>query len=119
MPKVNNIIDMLEAGLKAEDLRRKAIASNVANLESPGYRTVDVRFEEFLAKALDSSGAVDLDGIESQLYQANATALKSNGKDVSLEAEVGKMVKNDLLYTTYIRLISKRYHQIELAIDVK
>jgi len=119
MPKVNNIIDLLEAGLKAENLRRKAIASNVANLESPGYRTVDVRFEELLAKALDSSGAVDLSEIEAQIYQANTTPVKSNGNDVSWEAEVGKMVKNDLLYTAYIRLISKKYRQIELAIDVK
>jgi len=38
---------------------------------------------------------------------------------VSLEAEVGKMVKNTLRHTAYVRLLSKKYRQIELAMDVK
>ncbi len=44
--------------------------------------------------------------------------MKSNGNDVSLEAEVGRMVKNSLRHTAYIRLLRKKYSQIELAISV-
>ncbi len=47
------------------------------------------------------------------------TQLKQNGNDVSLEKEVGEMVKNTLKYKTYIRLLKKKYLQIELAINVK
>ncbi len=46
MSKVHSTIDFLEAGLRAESLRQKAIANNVANLKTNGYRTVDVKFEE-------------------------------------------------------------------------
>jgi len=49
MPKTNNIIDFLEAGIRTESLRQKAIASNIANLETPGYRRLGVKFEELLA----------------------------------------------------------------------
>ena len=45
-------MDILEAGIQAENLRNKAIANNVANLETPGYRKLDIKFEELLAKAL-------------------------------------------------------------------
>jgi flagellar basal body rod protein FlgB len=45
--------------------------------------------------------------------------VKSNGNDVSLETEVGQMVKNTLRHKTYVRLLNKKYHQIELAMDVK
>jgi flagellar basal-body rod protein FlgB len=118
MSKTNNILDFLEAGLRAESLRQKAIANNIANLKTPRYRSIDVKFEELLAKALDSSGAVDFSEIEAQLYQPKTTPLKSNGNDVNIETEVGRMVKNTLRHSAYIRLLNKKYRQIALAIEV-
>ena len=119
MSGTNGIADLLEAGIRVENLRQKAIANNIANLETPGYRRVDVKFEELLAKALDSSGTVDLDEVEPQIYQPKETPVKSNGNDVSLESEVGQMVKNALRHKAYVRLLGKKYSQIELAIAVK
>ena len=48
MARTDNLLSLLEAGARAEGLRHKAIASNIANLQTPGYRRVDIRFEEFL-----------------------------------------------------------------------
>ena len=115
--ETNSIVDLLEAGIRAESLRQKAIASNIANLETPGYRRIDVEFEELLARALDSSGAVDISEAEPLLVQPKQTPLKSNGNDVHLEAEVGEMVKNTLRHKAFIRLLNKKYKQIELAIS--
>ncbi len=119
MSKTSNIVDILEAGIRAESFRQKAIANNVANLETPGYRRIDVKFEELLAKALDSPGSVDLSEIEPLIYQPKKTPVKSNGNDVNLETEVGEMVKNTLRHKAYIRLLQKKYRQMELAMDVK
>lgn len=119
MPKIDNLFDAIGVGMKAENLRQRAIANNVANLETPGYRRVDVEFKDMLAKAMDSSGDVDLDNIEPQLFQPKDTAVKPNGNDVSWEAEVGQMVKNTLRYKTYVRLLQKKYAQIDLAINVR
>jgi len=119
MPKTTNILDFLEAGIKAENLRQRAIANNVANLETPGYRRIDVKFEKLLAKALDASGAIDLSKIEAQIYQPKRTPVKSNGNDVNMETEVGEMVKNSLRYKAYIRLLKNKYSQIELAMNIK
>lgn len=118
MSKTDGIVAFLEAGIKAEGLRQKAIANNVANLETPGYRRVDVKFEELLANSLDSSGKTDLSEIEPEIYQPEQTPVKPNGNDVSLESEVGAMIKNSLRYKTYIRLLNKKYSQITLAINV-
>jgi len=119
MSKTENIVDIINAGIKAESLRQKAIANNVANLETPGYRRIDVKFEELLAKCLRSSGELDLNEIEAQIYRPKKTPVKSNGNDVNLEAEIGQMVKNTLRHKTYIRLLSKKYSQIDLAINIK
>jgi flagellar basal-body rod protein FlgB len=119
MSKTDSIVDIVEAGLRAESLRQKAIANNIANLETPGYRRVDVKFEDLLAKCLDSSGKVDLSEVEPEIYRPKETPLKSNGNDVDLEAEVGHMIRNTLRHKAYVRLLNKKYQQIELAIATK
>ncbi len=119
MSRISDIVEVLEAGLRAESLRQKAIANNIANLQTPKYRSIDVKFEQLLAKALDSPGTVELSEIEAQIYQPKQTPVKSNGNDVSMETEVGKMIKNTLRHKAYVRLIRKKYSQMELAIDVK
>lgn len=110
---------LLEAGIKAEGLRQKAIANNIANLETPGYRRIDVKFEELLAKVLNSPGTINPGEIEAQIYQPQETPVKSNGNDVNLEVEVGQMVKNSLRHKAYVRLLQKKYKQMELAMSVK
>jgi flagellar basal-body rod protein FlgB len=117
MSKTSNIIDFLDAGIRAESLRQKTIANNIANLETPEYRRIGVKFEELLSRALDSSGSADLSETEALIYELKQTPVKSNGNDVNLEAEVGEMVKNTLRHKAYIRALSKKYHQIELAIN--
>jgi len=112
------IIDLLESGIQAETLRQKAISNNIANLQTPGYRRLGVKFEEMLSKAIESGGVdkVNLDDLKAELYQPKTTAVGRNGNDVNYEAEVGDMVKNSIRYRAFIRLLSKKYSQIEDAI---
>ena len=119
MSKTNNIADFLEAGLRAENLRQKAIATNIANLQTPGYRKIDVKFEQLLAKALGSNGAADLDDVIPQIYRPRQTPVKSNGNDVSLETEVGEMIKNSLRHKLFVRLLHKKYEAMQAAINTK
>ena len=119
MTKTNNILDLLDAGIKAQTLRQKSIANNIANLETPGYRRIDVKFEEILSKSLESDDNVDLQDIEPELYTPKNTQVKENGNDVNLDSEVGQLIDNSLQYKAYIRLLDKKYRQIELAMQMK
>ena len=117
MAKTSSTLALIEAGIKAESLRQKAIASNIANLETPGYRRIDVQFEQLLADTLNSKGVFDIGELEPQLYRPNQTPVKANGNDVNLETEVGELVKNTLRHKTYIRVLNKKYKQLELAMN--
>ena len=114
-----DIVSLLEAGIRAEGLRQNTIASNVANIETPGYRRLDVKFEDLLAKALAASGPVDLDNLEPEIYKPGNTPVKANGNDVSMEAEVGQMVENSLRQAAYVRLLRKKFSQIEAAVNIR
>jgi len=119
MSKINSIVDVLELGIRAEGLRQSTISSNVANMESPGYRRIDVKFEELLAKALKTGGTVDLKDVEPAMYQPKNTAVRDNGNDVNLEVEVGEMVRNSLRHRAFVRLLDKIYKQMDAAINVR
>ena len=119
MSEVRNVIDFLEAGMRAEGIRQKAIANNIANVETPGYRRYDVEFRDMLAKAMEDGSDIDPDEIDMELYQPMETMVKSNGNDVGLEYEIGEMVKNTLRHKAYVRLMNKKYAQMDLAMSVR
>ncbi|MBM4024319.1 MAG: flagellar basal body rod protein FlgB [Planctomycetes bacterium] len=119
MPQPVDIVGLLEAGIRAEETRQRTIASNIANLETPGYRRLDVRFEELLAKALHSGQAAGATQVEPEIFQPAGTPLKSNGNDVNMEMEIGEMLKNSFRQAAFVRLLRKKFAQIETAITIR
>ena len=113
------IIEYLEVALRAEGLRQSLIANNIANIQTPGYRRLDIKFEELLAKALESGSSVDMEEIEAQIFRPMNTPVNASGNDVSLDTEIGEIVKNSLRHETFIRLLRKKYAKIELAMNIK
>jgi flagellar basal-body rod protein FlgB len=110
------IIDLLETGMRAEGMRQQAIAANLANMNTPGYRRIDLNFEEILSEAIDRQNDVDLDKLELEFTTPGNTPLNERGNDVSLDTEVGKMLKNSLRHRAYMLLLRKKYEQMDLAV---
>ena len=119
MSRTENIYDFLDAGIRAENMRQKSIANNIANIETPGYRRLDVKFEEILAKSLDEDGSIDSNDLEPLLFSPKDSPVKENGNDVSMETEVGHLIDNSMKYKAYVRMLNKKYQQIEAAIDIR
>ena len=109
-----SIMNYLEAGIKAEGVRQIAIANNIANMKTPGYRRIDIKFEEILAKAIES-GQKDVSGLKPVIYRPKTTAVNDEGNDVAMDMEIGELVKNSLMHKTYMLLLRKKYRQIEMA----
>ena len=119
MPQSVDIVGLLDAGIKAEEARQRTIASNIANIETPGYRRLDVRFEELLAKALKSAHAAEVDHVEPEIFQPQNTPVRPNGNDVNMEMEIGAMLKNSSREMAFVRLLRKKFAQIENAITIR
>ncbi|MCD6304051.1 MAG: flagellar biosynthesis protein FlgB [Planctomycetes bacterium] len=110
-----SLVEYLEAGLRAADLRERVIGNNIANLQTPGYRRRDVKFEEVLARALAAGGADPL-AVKPEIVQPGDTPVDATGNDVDLNVEVGELVKNDMKAKVLLRTLAKLYDQMELAI---
>lgn len=113
-----NIMSLLHTGVKAETKRQNTIASNVANMETPGYKRLSVKFEEALNKAIKNNED-DFESMEIPVCQPQNTPVKANGNDVSLNTEVTEMVKNNLRHKTYTYLLKTKYTQIKQAINTQ
>lgn len=112
------VIGNLEAGIRAEGARQKVIANNLANINTPGYRRYELKFEDFLKKAIDSGKDPDAADLKPEVYQPFNTALKANMNDVSLDQEVGQLIKNSLKHQAYTSLLKKKYEQMKAAIQL-
>jgi flagellar basal-body rod protein FlgB len=111
------IMDLLEAGVKAEGVRQKAIANNIANLNTPGYRRYDVKFQDILAKMIKAEGPIDRSKLEPEFIQPKTTRMDVSGNDVEMDTEVGEMIKNTSMHSAYTLLIKKKYEQMKAAIQ--
>jgi flagellar basal-body rod protein FlgB len=119
MDKTGNIINLLELGARAEGLRQRTIATNIANMETPKYRRQDIQFEELLNEALSSDKPLQEKDLNEMIYTPENSPVKENGNDVSLEHEVGQMIKNSIRHKTFMRVLSKKYQQMALAMDTR
>jgi len=115
MPERAGLEHYLQAGLKGIGLRQAVIANNIANLNTPGFRRNDTMFQKALADAIDGNKPADLDENEAGIFVPGATPVGENGNDVSLDVEVGEMVRNGALYKTYVRMLARTYRQMDLA----
>ncbi|MBN1943977.1 MAG: flagellar basal body rod protein FlgB [Phycisphaerae bacterium] len=115
-----SIVNVLEAGLRGSLLRQKVIANNLANLNTSGYRRQAVRFEDALAKLIETSGrpnAEDLAKIEGEVYRPMNTPVNRQGNDVDVDVEIGELMKSATQHKAYLRLLNKVYKQMESAME--
>ena len=108
---------LLQQMLQATTLRHRAIAHNLANVNTPGYRRREVRFSDHLASAIASGDPEALRAAPPEVRQASDPALRPDGNNVSLEREMGDLMKNALVYSACTQLLSARLAAYRAAIS--
>lgn len=128
MSNVNRIdtTDVLSRTLDALALRQRVTANNVANVDTPGFKGSEVRFEEVLQRALgtQSSGAqlamartdaghlmaggvTGLD-LQPRVVELNNLTLRNDGNNVDIEREMAALAQTQLEYNALTEAISRR-----------
>ena len=111
------IIPQVEAGLRVTSTRQSVLADNIANLETPQFRRSDVRFDKELADAIRSGSPDELAQLSPEVTQPMDTPVSPAGNDVSLDMEMGELLKNSSRYKTLMRVMNKMYQQMSQAMQ--
>jgi flagellar basal-body rod protein FlgB len=101
--------------------RHEVLASNVANVETPGFRSRDLDFKEAL-KAVFEPGAAAVDEkapvvSEARLIDRPSGSMRPDGNTVDIDMEMARVAYNRSSYTTYAEILARRLGAMRRAID--
>ncbi|CAN0515391.1 unnamed protein product [Phaeothamnion confervicola] len=125
--------EVLSASLRGHEARNAAIANNIANAETPGYKRMDVSFEAALAQAVetdraslnrdpgsltafDSGAGRAIDETGPNVMSVDTTAVRVDGSNVDPDDEMAQLSANELAHQTVVSLLDKRFSQFMTAI---
>ncbi len=100
-------------------MRHEAIASNLANLETPNYKRIDVSpsFEAQLHQAVANRDTAQMASLEPRLaVDTQAVTGRSDGNTVQLETEMLKLNQNTVEDALETQLITVSLTNMRLAI---
>lgn len=126
--------EVLSASLRGTNARNTAIANNIANAETPGYKRMDVSFETALAQAVqtdrsnlnrDTGGGLTsfdtgvggaVDDVAPAVRSVDTTTLRVDGSNVDPDDEMAQLAANQLAHETVVSLLDQRFAQFRTAI---
>jgi len=101
-------------------LRHSAIASNLANVETPQYKRIDIApaFESQLRQAVKSRDPVQVAGLQPHLaVDTQAVSTRRDGNTVQMESEMVRLSQNTVEHALETQLISASLLRLRLAIS--
>jgi flagellar basal-body rod protein FlgB len=108
--------------LDAIALRQEAIASNIANLETPGYHRVDLSptFKQELERACASGNAQQIEALKPAItVDPSAVPNSLDGNTVNFESEMMQLNQNTMAHALETQLVSSSLLRLQMAISGK
>lgn len=116
--------DLVGKSLKVRSFRHGVLSSNIANVDTPGFRRKEVPFKEimqsYLGQDLPLKRTDPRHFPQSPLSQRDWIREPSNDvgtpNNVSLEEEMSKLVENHLLYQATLEALIKELNFLKEAL---
>ncbi len=107
--------DQIARYLDLASAEAKLTAANMANVDTPGYRTVGMDFEAEMREALDDSdrgrGARKV-----RVSDVNGLIARPDGNNVSIDRESLNLAEAQLKFKTGVALLRQEYQRVMDAI---
>jgi flagellar basal-body rod protein FlgB len=104
----------VERFLDVSALRAQLITSNLANVDTPGFRTRDINFRAELEKAEGPEFA--LADFRPAVQEVRGLAARPDGNNVSLEREGLLLAETQLRFQVGVQVLRAEFHRILSAI---
>ncbi len=129
-------LPMLEQVVNFAQSRHGVLAGNIANIDTPGYKTRDLspaKFQESLKEALEqrqaapspyvSPGAQSAGGKAERVdafrdvRESTKHVLYHDESDVSLESQITEIAKNQGMHNMAISLMASQFQLLQVAVS--
>jgi flagellar basal-body rod protein FlgB len=105
----------LERALLGASLRERALANNVANANTPGFKRSDLDFHGALRSAL-GGGASSVERAEFAPERDLTTAARADGNNVDIDLEMAGLSETSLTYQALVSVAAARARMLGTAI---
>lgn len=127
----NSTIPYLSEAVNFAQSRHNVLVGNVANLDTPGYKTRDLSVETFQERLADAIQARDqnpaslggplFSGDESgplrNVRDSLTTTLRHDDVNVGLEQQVLEISKNQYMHNLAITIMTNQFHLLQAMIS--
>jgi len=106
---IDRITDRIEQYMDLLSARQKLVASNIANVDTPGYKTKDIDFQfEFMSLT---------QGASPNVVEAPGLTVKNDGNNVSMDREARLLAENALRFNLASNLMKAQLKMVASAIQ--
>jgi flagellar basal-body rod protein FlgB len=107
MERVEHYLDLVT-------FRHELISSNLANVDTPGYRTQDIDFENEIRRA---EQRLEGDPVSPHVREVRGLIERPDGNNVSLDRETLALAQVQLQYRAGVELLRNEIHTLQSAIN--
>jgi flagellar basal-body rod protein FlgB len=107
------MMNFLERVLNVSAQRHQLVVTNMANVDTPGYRTKDLDFRSELQRASDPDGTVSLVAA----HNVSGLVQRPDGNDVSIDREGLLLAETQMQFGLGIQLMQREFHNLLSAIN--
>ena len=130
--KLFNTTNYLEKGINASWLRNEVISNNIANADTPGFKTSQVKFETIMEQAIEKNDLLEMDttnekhiklspstidGVSAMVVQNKDSSYRYDENNVDIETEMAAMAKNSIQYYTLVSKLNSEFSNLSTAIN--
>ncbi len=108
------MIDLIEKALDIRAFYQRVLATNIANVETPGYKEKEVDFKSELGR-LTGGGMEEGVRVSERTEGEGSASVDEN--TVTIEGQIVKMTENTLMFNSLVQLINKKFSMIRYAIN--
>lgn len=116
-PLFGKTFKLLSTMLDFRAERSKLITSNIANLDSPDYKSVDYVFKEDLRQAMNAKVNLAVTNVKhfpntrNEITKDSFQLVKSEEK-ANLDKEMTNLAENHLMYNLSVELLARKFRSI-------
>ncbi len=101
---------IIVSGINKSWNRNQVISDNIANAETPGYKSKDVFIDNL-------SSAIKKSSISFNVQERKDSTVKANGNSVEMEREMTDLVENSIEYNALVQALTRELRKLEYVIN--
>ena len=110
----DDTIQLLTKTTSFTNLRHNVIARNIANVDTPGYKAMELKFEHLFKQALNA----EKDN-QPMLVLDTTQQPRLDGNTVNPDRELTRLAENTIMHSTFVQLLNMKFRMLQTAISEK